>query len=413
MKSQRLDPHKKAESVSQFEEILRKRIVGQDDAVDKVVDAFQVYSAGLNTPGRPLSNMLFLGPSGTGKTKTCETVAEALYGNPQAFLKVDCSEFQYGHEIAKLTGAPPSYLGHGDTKAMLCQENLNQYHTDTTKLTVLLFDEIEKAGDSFWRLLLGILDKATLTLGNNARVDFSKCFIFMTSNLGASEMSDLLSGGMGFRTHKPAFTNDANLDDKMSKVAMEAARRRFSPEFMNRLDKIVVFKTLRPEQLKTVIDMELGAVQQRILKTTIQFVFHCTAAAKVVILSEGTDPKYGARPLKRVIEKRLVTPFASMVATGQINLGDFIRVDVEDGLDEFTFTKEESGALIPAMLEKHYAEPIPGEPDGVPEKWKEMARKKAESNERKRRRALMDTAYDSGNSLDIDATPKGRGKKKI
>ena len=177
---------------------LRRRIVGQDQAVEKVVEIYQMFLAGLNPPGRPVGNLLFLGPTGSGKTRVVEAMAEALFGDPRACIKIDCAEFQHSHEIAKLIGSPPGYLGHRETHPLLTQEALNQWHTDKLKLSILLFDEIEKASDSLWQLLLGILDKATLTLGDNRRVDLSQCIIIMTSNLGAGEMSNLVDGGLGF-----------------------------------------------------------------------------------------------------------------------------------------------------------------------------------------------------------------------
>ena len=191
-------------------------------------------------------------------------MAESLFGDPHACIKIDCAEFQHSHEIAKLIGSPPGYLGHRETHPLLTQEALNQWHTEKLKLSILLFDEIEKASDALWQLLLGILDKATLTFGDNRRVDFSQCVIVMTSNLGASEMNDLINGTMGF-AQKPAHL-DAQLDEKINRTAVEAARRKFSPEFMNRIDKMVVFRTLRPDHLEQILEIELGLVQQRILQ---------------------------------------------------------------------------------------------------------------------------------------------------
>jgi ATP-dependent Clp protease ATP-binding subunit ClpA len=300
-----------------------------------------------------VGNLLFLGPTGSGKTRVVESMAETLFGDPRAVLKIDCAEFQHSHEIAKLIGSPPGYLGHRETHPLLTQEALNQWHTEKLKLTLLLFDEIEKASDALWQLLLGILDKATLTLGDNRRVDLSQCLIVMTSNLGAHEMDDLMTGGLGFGNLRRAGQVDSALDDKITRTAQEAARRKFSPEFMNRIDKIVVFKTLRPEHLEQILEIELGMVQQRILQATgnSQFVFSCTAPVKAFLLEEGTDPKYGARHLKRAIEKNVVFPLANLVATSQIKLGDFIRIDRKEG--QLTFTKEAEGALVPVLLEKY------------------------------------------------------------
>jgi ATP-dependent Clp protease ATP-binding subunit ClpB len=349
-----LDPTLRSNDAKEFESALRRRIVGQDPAVEKVVEIYQMFLAGLNAPGRPVGNLLFLGPTGSGKTRVVEAMSEALFGDARACIKIDCAEFQHSHEIAKLIGSPPGYLGHRETHPLLTQEALNQWHTEKLKLSILLFDEIEKASDSLWQLLLGILDKATLTLGDNRRVDLSQCIIIMTSNLGASEMTNLVQGSLGFVSRPNEI--DAALDDKMGRTAIDAARRKFSPEFMNRIDKSVVFKTLRSEHLQQILEIELGMVQQRVLTAAAanQFVFNCTAKVKNFLLLEGTDPKYGARHLKRAIERHLVFPLANLVATGQVKLGDFIRVDL-DAEGKVTFVKEAEGAMVPMLLERYGA----------------------------------------------------------
>src|ERR1700727_2406593 len=177
-----LDPNRRSSDAGEFEAALRRKIVGQDQAVEKVAEIYQTFLAGLNSPGRPIGNLLFLGPTGSGKTRMVEAVAESLVGDMRAVIKIDCAEFQHSHEIAKLIGSPPGYLGHRETHPLLSQEVLNQYHTDRVKLSFVLFDEIEKASDALWNLLLGILDKGVLTLGDNRKVDFSRALIFMTSN---------------------------------------------------------------------------------------------------------------------------------------------------------------------------------------------------------------------------------------
>jgi ATP-dependent Clp protease ATP-binding subunit ClpB len=353
-----LDPNRRSSDAREFENAIRRKIVGQDQAVEKVVEIYQMFLAGLNPPGRPVGNLLFLGPTGSGKTRVVESMSEALFGDARACIKIDCAEFQHSHEIAKLIGSPPGYLGHRETHPLLTQEALNQWHTDKLKLSILLFDEIEKASDSLWQLLLGILDKATLTLGDNRRVDLSQCIIIMTSNLGAGEMSNLVQGGLGFAPEK--IEVDAALDDKIGRTAVEAARRKFTPEFMNRIDKAVVFKTLRPEHLQQILEIELGMVQQRILMAAgaNQFVFTCTPKVKSLLLHEGTDPKYGARHLKRSIEKNLVFPLANLVATGQVKLGDFVRVDLTPE-GKLTFIKEAEGAMVPVLLERYGAAAVP------------------------------------------------------
>src|SRR5437763_17100833 len=214
-----LDPNRRSTDARDFEAALRRKIVGQDQAVDKVTDIYQMFLAGLNPPGRPVGNLLFLGPTGSGKTRVIEAMAESLFGDPRACIKIDCAEFQHSNEIAKLIGSPPGYLGHRETHPLLTQEALNQFHTEKLRLSILLFDEIEKASDSLWQLLLGILDKATLTLGDNRRVDLSQCLIVMTSNLGASEMNDMISGGLGFSTSQKPDQPDNKLDEKITRTA--------------------------------------------------------------------------------------------------------------------------------------------------------------------------------------------------
>src|SRR3981081_2683359 len=242
---QQLDPTIRSDDTRDFHGALRAKIVRQEEAVQAMVDLFQVFCACLNSPGRPVGSFLFLGPTGSGKTRIVEAAAEILFGDSRAVIKVDCGEFQHSHEIAKLSGSPPGYLGHRETHPLITQEALAATHTDKLKLSFLLFDEIEKASDALWQLLLGMLDKATLTLGDNRRVDLSQTVIFMTSNLGGSEITELMTGGIGFV--QPNNKTTTGLEVKVARTAVEAARRKFSPEFMNRLAKIGVFHPLGRE----------------------------------------------------------------------------------------------------------------------------------------------------------------------
>src|SRR5438132_1388384 len=344
-----LDPSKRSTDTIDFQTALREKIVGQEEGVQALVDLYQVFRAGLNSPGRPVGNLLFLGPTGSGKTRIVEAAAEILFGDARAVIKVDCAEFQHSHEIAKLIGSPPGYLGHRETSPMLTQENLDRMHTEELKLTLVLFDEIEKASDALWQLLLGILDKATLTLGDNRRVDFSKCMVIMTSNLGAREMSELISGGIGFAPGKGVKNpHDTEVDQKIYRTAVEAARRKFSPKFMNRIDKVVVFRSLKEYHLRSILDLELQAVQDRIMMSAgTKFVFQCASEAKEMLLQEGIDFKYGARHLKRAIERFLVYPLSNLVATAQIGLGDLVHVDLNPKTSKLLFSKQSGGALIP------------------------------------------------------------------
>jgi len=296
----------------------------------------------MNTPGRPLANLLFLGPTGSGKTRIVEAAAEILFGNPKAFIKIDCAEFQHSHEIAKIIGSPPGYIGHRETPPMLTQEVINQYQIDRMRFSFILFDEIEKANEALWRLLLGILDKATLTLGDNRKTDLSRCVIFMTSNFGAFEMAKMLEHGIGFTSELGRKSISPELNDKMARVAVDVAKRKFSPEFMNRIDDIVVLRTLSRSDLAEILDIELEVVQNRIysLQASKVFKFKCSQEAKNFLLLEGLDPKYGARHIKRAIERHLTLPISSLMATGQINLGDHVEVGLAATGNKLAFERK-------------------------------------------------------------------------
>jgi ATP-dependent Clp protease ATP-binding subunit ClpA len=333
-----LDPTLTGRDAETLESDLRKRVVGQDEAIQQIINIYQTNLAGMSSPGRPIGNFLFLGPTGSGKTRMVEAVAESLLGDARAVIKIDCAEFQHSHEIAKLIGSPPGYLGHRETHPLLSQEVLNQHHTERVKLSFVLFDEIEKASDTLWNLLLGILDKATLTLGDNRRVDFSRAMIFMTSNLGASEMNALMRPNLGFA---PGLQDDS-LNGKISSAGVEAARRKFTPEFINRIDKTIVFKPLGVEELRKILTLELNFVQQRVFSAAnaAPFVFNVTDPAREFLLREGTDWKYGARHLKRAIDRHLVHPLSNLIATGQVGGGDLIRVETDSESTKLTFFKE-------------------------------------------------------------------------
>ena len=366
--NQQLNPAQTGLEAEKLDADLRKRVVGQDEAIQQIVDVYQTHLAGMSSPGRPIGNMLFLGPTGSGKTRLVEATAESLAGDARAVIKIDCAEFQHSHEIAKLIGSPPGYLGHRETHPLLSQEVLNQYHTDKIQLSFVLFDEIEKASDSLWNLLLGILDKATLTLGDNRRVDFSRALIFMTSNLGAAEMSSILRPNLGFaagdseRNHAAGIV-DESLGGKVMRAGLEAARRKFSPEFMNRIDKTVVFHPLGAPELRKILTLELNMVQQRIFNTAsaAPFVFTLTEKARDFLLLEGTDMKYGARHLKRAVDRHLVHPMSNLIATGQVRGGDLLRVDFNPALAALSFFKDDEdipGYVMARMVDTSIAPPV-------------------------------------------------------
>ena len=356
--NKQLDPTLTGTEAVKLEGELRRRIVGQDEAIDQIVNIYQMYLAGMSSPGRPIGNFLFLGPTGSGKTRMVEATAESLVGDMRAVIKIDCAEFQHSHEIAKLIGSPPGYLGHRETHPLLSQEVLQQHYTDKIKLSFVLFDEIEKASDSLWNLLLGILDKATLTLGDNRRVDFSQAMIFMTSNLGAGEMNSILRPNLGFAASEmerkcSEGVVDGSLTDKIARAGVEAARRKFTPEFMNRIDKVVVFRPLGSPELRKILGLELNILQHRIFNSAngAPFVFSLTDPAKDFLLREGTDMKYGARHLKRAIDRSLVHPLSNLIATQQVRGGDLLRVDYDGELESMTFFKEAEDMPPYAMMQ--------------------------------------------------------------
>ncbi len=324
-----LDATRLGREAVQLDRSLRERIVGQDEAIEAIVNVYQAFAAGMASPGRPAGTFLFLGPTGSGKTRTVEALAESLAGDPRAVIKIDCAEYQHGHEIAKLVGSPPGYIGHRETQPLFTQQALERFHSENLKLSFVLFDEIEKAGDALWKLLLGILDKATLTLGDNRTVDFSRSMIFMTSNLGAQEMSALLQPSFGFQPERPEV--DGRLGAKLARAGNEAARRKFTPEFMNRIDRVVTFRALGTTELREVLGIELEAVQQRLAVALGAggVTLSLTERARDFLLAEGTDHRYGARHLKRAVERLMVHPLSNLVATRQIQQNDTIIADLE------------------------------------------------------------------------------------
>jgi len=341
-----LDPEQVGNRAESLSLNLRKRVVGQDSAIREVVASYQTYLAGMCSPGRPLCNFLFLGPTGSGKTLLVEATAESLVGNGRAVLKIDCAEFQHSHEIAKLVGSPPGYLGHRETQPLFSQETLDARQTDVVKLNFVLFDEIEKASDALWHLLLGVLDKGTLRTGDNRTVDFSRAMIFMTSNLGACEMNTLLLNKWGFASPEVARRQEAGIpedgiEDKLCRSSVEAARRKFTPEFMNRIDKTIVFKPLVISDLRKVLALELNIVQKRLFNAPdgSAFVFTLTEAARDYLLAEGTDLKYGARHLKRAIDRHLVSPLSNLIGSGQVAGGDLIEVGWNPKASRLTFLR--------------------------------------------------------------------------
>jgi len=326
-----IDTKRRSQQVLDLQKKFASRIVGQEEALEAITNCLEKYLGGLNDNTRPIASLLFLGPTGTGKTSVVEALCEGLYGSSNMMIRIDCAEYQYGHEIAKLIGSPPGYLGHKETPAVLTTAAILAKQTIETPFTVILFDEIEKASDELWHLLLGVLDKGRLSLGDNSKTDFTKCIIIMTSNVGARTLAACAGeGSLGFQSE----THEHMTPKEVKEISMSAARRKFTPEFLNRLDEVVTFNTLTREQIQEVMGMELAKIQKvYVTKTGSQM--HVSPAALDELLLRGYDKKYNARGIRRTLEKEVMTPIARALSCYEAKWGDVIIVDYMDG--EFQF----------------------------------------------------------------------------
>jgi CheY-like chemotaxis protein len=318
-------------------DVLSQKVIGQPTALRYIVPYIQMYQAGLAPEGRPIGVFLLLGPTGTGKTRTVEVLAEVLHGSQKNYLRIDCGEFQIEHEVARLIGAPPGYLGHRETQPMLSQQKLASVTSEKSDISLVLFDEIEKAAPSLSRLLLGVLDKGILRLGDNTAVNFEKSLIFLTSNLGAREMMKEINPSFGFQPGGERTRTE--LSSKLESIALAAVRKKFSPEFVNRIDAVVTYQPLDADSLSRILDQQVNELQQHV-KTRLGrrcFFIEVPEETREFLLDRGTSPEYGARELKRVIHRYLTQPLATQVATGQIEPGARVRIEVAPGAERLTF----------------------------------------------------------------------------
>jgi ATP-dependent Clp protease ATP-binding subunit ClpA len=327
---------------------LSRRLMGQPAAIEAIVPYVEMHRALLAPEGRPAGVFLLLGPTGTGKTKTVEALAEVLHGSGKKVLKVDCGEFQMEHEVAKLLGAPPGYLGHRETQPLLTQQKVNGASSEACDLSIVLFDEIEKAAPSVTRLLLGILDKATLRLGDNTSVNFEKTMIFLTSNLGARDMSRELNPDFGFESLVSRSGSDKI--SKLQSIGVAAVRRCFSPEFINRIDAVVTYRPLSPEALTAILDQHIRELQEHLDKRLglNTFQLEVPPRARRFLLDKGTSSEYGARELKRTMQRQLIQPLASLLSAGEIAAGTRIRAELSPRKDKLQMREVTDDTLAPA-----------------------------------------------------------------
>ncbi len=360
----RLDPAERNPQLDRFRDQMHRMVIGQPGAISTVTNAFSRVLAGISDPERPILTMMLLGPTGVGKTETVRCLAESLFGSRRAFTRVNCQEYSAHYNLSKLLGSPPGYVG-GEIKPLLCQENLDRHHKkameeglglfsdglgpqfaeeEGSNLSVVLFDEVEKAHPKLWNMLLGILDDGNLVLGNNEEVDFTKSIIVLTTNVGSKAMGvHLAEENIGFRGGH----EHGRLDADLSAAAMREAKKVFPFEFINRFDELVTYETLKQEHLYEILDNLIANIHIRSIDCTEPFLLKVEEEAKVELVRIGTDPQFGARPLRRAVETELITPIGNLICSGQIVRGDLVTVTVEDG--KFHFEKE-PGAMTPAEI---------------------------------------------------------------
>jgi ATP-dependent Clp protease ATP-binding subunit ClpA len=324
--------------------IMSSKVVGQPNVINVIVPYIEMFQAGLAPENRPVGVFLLLGPTGTGKTRTVEALAETLHGSSRNVLKIDCGEFQMEHEVAKLIGAPPGYLGHRETQPMLSQQKLTSVTSDKCGLSLVLFDEIEKAAPSLTRLLLGVLDRGVLRLGDNSVVNFEKSLVFLTSNLGAREMMREISPDFGFASATVSGTRD-DLTQKLQGIALVAVRKKFSPEFINRIDHVITYRPLDAESFSAITDHEIASLQNHV-NTRLGnrcFAIEVPFETRQWLIEHGTSVEYGARELKRTIHKNLTQPLATLVAKNQIEPGSRVRVEIDPSQASLTLRATSNG----------------------------------------------------------------------
>ncbi len=301
---------------------MRELVFGQDEAIDKIVPYITMYEAILNAPGKPIGSFLLLGPTGTGKTHLTQSLATCLHGSPLV-LRIDCGEFQMEHEVAKLIGAPPGFQGHRETVPMLTQAKLTGVTSQDSNISVVLFDEIEKAAGSLERLLLGILDRATLKLGDNTTVDFSRSLIFFTSNVGSRDLTRRHRRvGFGYGGGK-----------SIAQAVSNAQEKAFLAEFLNRIDERITFSSLGSSEIERILTrQEMGFTERINLRPdSKRFRVEYTSAARKFLCERGLSEKWGAREMKRIFQREVVQRVANFISQHGIDSRDTLVVDYKGG----------------------------------------------------------------------------------
>jgi len=294
-----------SEKLLHMEDKLRQRVVGQDPALEAVSDAIRRARAEISDPNRPIGSFIFLGPTGVGKTETVKALAEFLFDTEEAVIRIDMSEYMEKHSVSRLVGAPPGYVGYEEGGQLTEQVRRRPY-------SVVLLDEVEKAHPDVFNILLQVLDDGRLTDGQGKVVDFKNTVLIMTSNIAAQSIAD-------------EKLNEKEKQDHIQK----ALRERFRPEFLNRIDEIITYKSLGKQQLGKIVDIQLQALLGRLKSKKIEIEF--SQKAKEFLGEKGFDPIYGARPLKRVIQTELLNPISKMIIKGQLTQGSHLKVDLKDG----------------------------------------------------------------------------------
>jgi ATP-dependent Clp protease ATP-binding subunit ClpA len=309
---------------------LSRTVIGQDDALRGITEIWQLQKLGLQRLDRPLGTFLFLGPTGTGKTHLVEQLAQYLHGSAKMMIKINCAEYQHGHEVARLIGSPPGYLGHRETKPKLNTAEMMSVMSAQNPVAIILLDEVDKAHDALWTLFLGVMDKGVLELGDNSKVMFDRSLLFMTSNVGAKEIEHAIN---------PQFGLTPSTGSDIGRLGPTLARKKFTPEFMNRIDRVVTFKPLSADTVDKILDLEIAALQARLTNSTRvpPFRLMYTKEARQVLLSQGTDTHYGARALSRCIDRLVMLPLVNMISASMIESGASIIIGSTDG-KELTFS---------------------------------------------------------------------------